>query len=82
VSCNNHHYETLLNGLNEEIEKLVADIETLEVENKMMRSRNERLQLELDEAHKQIDVLLTMQETKDQDRIKIIEEIWKHTRKD
>lgn len=66
MSCNSHSYESM--------------IEELEYESRAMRARMERLEAENLELQKQVDALLIMVETKDKDRVKVMEEIWQHTR--
>lgn len=66
MSCNNHSYDSM--------------IEELEYEARAMRARMERLEAENEVLSKQVDALLIMVETKDKDRVKVMEEIWEHTR--
>lgn len=57
-----------------------GDIATLEQENRLMRARMERLEVENIQLQKQVDALLIIAESKDRERLKVIEEIWKNTR--
>lgn len=66
MSCNNHSYE--------------SDIATLEQENRMMRARMERLEVENEQLQKQVDALIIVAEAKDRERLKVIDEIWRNTR--
>lgn len=65
MSCNNHCYE--------------SEIATLEQENRQMRARMERLEVENIQLQKQVDALLIVAEAKDKERLKVIEEVWKNT---
>ena len=66
MSCKNHCYE--------------SDIATLEQENKQMRARMERLTDENKELIKQVEALLLMVNKKEEERLKVIQDVWKHTR--
>lgn len=66
MSCKNHCYET--------------DIATLEQENKQMRARMERLTDENKELIKQVEALLLIVNKKEEERLKVIQDVWKHTR--
>lgn len=66
MSCGNHCYE--------------SDIATLEQENKQMRARMERLEVENLQLQKQVDALLIIHEARERERIKVLEDVWKHTR--
>jgi len=65
MSCHNHCYE--------------SDIATLEQEARQMRARMERLQDENTMLIKQVDALLLMVKSNEADRLKVIQEVWKHT---
>lgn len=56
------------------------DIATLEQENRMMRARMERLEVENVQLQKQVDALIIVAEAKDRERLRIIDEIWRNTR--
>lgn len=66
MSCNKHCYE--------------SDIATLEQENRMMRARMERLEVENVQLQKQVDALIIVAEAKDRERLKVIDGIWRNTR--
>jgi len=57
-----------------------GDIATLDQENRLMRARMERLEVENIQLQKQVDALLIIAESKDRERLRVIEEIWKNTR--
>lgn len=65
MSCGNHCYE--------------SDIATLEQENKQMRARMERLEVENLQLQKQVDALLIVAEAKEKQRVQVLEEIWRNT---
>jgi len=65
VSCNKHDEASMM--------------EELEYEAKMMRSRMERLERENRELQTMVDGLLLVINKKDDERIKIMEEIWQNT---
>ena len=54
-------------------------MEELEHEARMMRGRMERLEAENRELQTMVDGLLLVINKKDQERIKIMEEIWQNT---
>jgi uncharacterized membrane-anchored protein len=54
-------------------------MEELEHEARMMRARMERLEAENRELQTMVDGLLLVINKKDQERIKIMEEIWQNT---
>jgi len=66
MSCGNHCYE--------------SEIATLEQENRQMRARMERLEVENLQLQKQVDALLIVAEAKEKERLKVIEEVWNNTR--
>ena len=66
MSCGNHCYE--------------SEIATLEQENRQMRARMERLEVENVQLQKQVDALIIVAESKERERIKVLEDVWKHTR--
>lgn len=70
--------------MSQELEDIIYDreceIETLEVENRMMRARMERLEVENLQLQKQVDALLIVAEAKEKERLKVIEEVWNNTR--
>jgi hypothetical protein len=65
VSCNKHDDASMM--------------EELEYESRMMRARMERLEQENKHLHTLIDGLLLVTQAKDQDRVRIMESIWKGT---
>lgn len=65
MSCGNHCYE--------------SEIATLEQENRQMRARMERLEVENIQLQKQVDALLIITEAKEKERLRVIECIWKNT---
>lgn len=65
MSCNKHCYE--------------SDIATLEQENKQMRARMERLTDENKELIKQVEALLLIVKKKEEERINVIQDVWKNT---
>ncbi len=65
MSCSNHSYE--------------SDIATLDQENRQMRARMERLEVENLQLQKQVDALLIVAEAKDKERLKVIQEVWQNT---
>lgn len=67
MSCNNHSFASM--------------IEELELESSFMRARMNRLEAENLELQKQVDALLILVETKDRDRVKVMEEVWQNTMK-
>ena len=66
MSCGNHCYE--------------SEIATLEQENRQMRARMERLEVENLQLQKQVDALIIVAEAKERERISVLEDVWKHTR--
>jgi predicted RNase H-like nuclease (RuvC/YqgF family) len=79
MSCSNHDYDSRINNLTEELYDRECEIETLEVETRMMRARMERLQDENTMLIKQVDALLLMVKNNDADRLKVIQEVWQNT---
>lgn len=86
MSCSNHEYQSQIEELENKIGELMdklyerdCEIETLEVENRMMRARNERLEGEVKILQTSVDGLLLIQQTKEKDRLKTIEEVWNNT---
>lgn len=79
MSCSNHDYDSRINDLTEELYDRECEIETLEVENRMMRARMDRLQEENTLLIKQVDALLIMVKSNDADRLKVIQEVWQST---
>lgn len=86
MSCNNHEYQSQIEELewtikerNEDIYNLECEIETLELEHRLMRARMERLEDENKHLHTMIDGLLLIQQSKDKERVKVIEEVWQNT---
>lgn len=65
MSCGNHCYE--------------SEIATLEQENRQMRARMERLEVENLQLQKQVDALLIVAEAKEKERLKVIQEVWQNT---
>ena len=65
MSCNKHDEASMM--------------EELEHEARMMRARMERLEAENRELQTMVDGLLLVINKKDQERIKIMEEIWQNT---
>ena len=65
MSCTNHCYE--------------SEIATLEQENRQMRARMERLEVENLQLQKQVDALLIIAEAKEKERLKVIQEVWQNT---
>lgn len=57
-----------------------SDIATLDQENRMIRARMERLEVENVQLQKQVDALIIVAEAKDRERLRIIDEIWRNTR--
>lgn len=55
-------------------------VEELEVESKFMRARMERLEAENRTLQDQVDALLLVTKATDEERVKIMESIWEHTR--
>jgi hypothetical protein len=54
-------------------------VEELEVETKFMRARMERLEAENKALQDQVDALLLVTKATDEDRIRIMQSIWKGT---
>jgi len=79
MSCSNHDYDSRINDLTEELYDRECEIETLEVENRMMRARMDRLQDENTMLIKQVDALLIMVKSNEADRLKVIQEVWQST---
>jgi hypothetical protein len=79
MSCTNHHYDSRINELTEELYDRECEIETLEVESRMMRARMDRLQEENLMLIKQVDALLLMVKSNEADRLKVIQEVWQNT---
>lgn len=79
MSCSNHDYDSRINDLTEELYDRECEIETLEVENRMMRARMDRLQEENTLLIKQVDALLIMVKSNEADRLKVIQEVWQST---
>jgi predicted RNase H-like nuclease (RuvC/YqgF family) len=79
MSCTNHSYDSRINDLTEELYDRECEIETLEVENRMMRARMDRLQEENTMLIKQVDALLLMVKSNEADRLKVINEVWQNT---
>jgi predicted RNase H-like nuclease (RuvC/YqgF family) len=57
MSCTNHDYESTIRELESDIYDRECELETLEVEHRMMRARMERLEAENLELQKQVDAL-------------------------
>lgn len=79
MSCNNHAYDSRINELTEELYDRECEIETLEIENRMMRARMDRLQEENLLLIKQVDALLIMVKSNEAERLKVIQEVWQNT---
>jgi hypothetical protein len=79
MSCTNHEYDSRINELVDEVYDRECEIETLEVENRMMRARMDRLQEENLLLIKQVDALLIMVKSNEADRLKVIQEVWQNT---
>ena len=79
MSCTNHNYDSRINDLTQEVYDRECEIETLEVENRMMRARMDRLQEENILLIKQVDALLIMVKSNEADRLKVIQEVWQNT---
>lgn len=79
MSCNNHAYDSRINDLTEELYDRECEIETLEVEARMMRARMERLADENTLLLKQVDALLLMVKSNETERLKVIQEVWQNT---
>jgi predicted RNase H-like nuclease (RuvC/YqgF family) len=79
MSCTNHNYDSRINDLTEELYDRECEIETLEVESRMMRARMDRLQEENMMLIKQVDALLLMVKSNETDRLKVIQEVWQNT---
>jgi hypothetical protein len=79
MSCTNHNYDSRINDLTEEVYDRECEIETLELENRMMRARMDRLQEENLLLIKQVDALLIMVKSNEADRLKVIQEVWQNT---
>jgi len=79
MSCTNHEYDSRINDLTEELYDRECEIETLEIENRMMRARMDRLQEENLLLIKQVDALLIMVKSNEADRLKVIQEVWQNT---
>lgn len=79
MSCSNHSYESSIKELEETIYDRECEVETLEVETRMMRARMERLEVENLQLQKQVDALLIIAETKEKERLKVIQEVWQNT---
>jgi predicted RNase H-like nuclease (RuvC/YqgF family) len=79
MSCTNHNYDSRINDLTEELYDRECEIETLEVESRMMRARMDRLQEENLMLIKQVDALLLMVKSNELDRLKVIQEVWQNT---
>jgi hypothetical protein len=79
MSCTNHNYDSRINDLTEEVYDRECEIETLELENRLMRARMDRLQEENLLLIKQVDALLIMVKSNEADRLKVIQEVWQRT---
>lgn len=79
MSCSNHDYDSRINDLTEELYDRECEIETLEVETRMMRARMDRLQEENTLLIKQVDALLLMVKSNETERLKVIQEVWQNT---
>jgi hypothetical protein len=79
MSCTNHDYESTIRELESDIYDRECELETLEVEHRMMRARMERLEAENQELQKQVDALLLVAEVKEKKRLEVIQDVWKHT---
>jgi predicted RNase H-like nuclease (RuvC/YqgF family) len=79
MSCTNHNYDSRINDLTEELYDRECEIETLEVESRMMRARMDRLQEENLMLIKQVDALLLMVKSNETERLKVIQEVWQNT---
>jgi predicted RNase H-like nuclease (RuvC/YqgF family) len=79
MSCTNHNYDSRINDLTEELYDRECEIETLEVESRMMRARMDRLQEENMMLIKQVDALLLMVKSNETERLKVIQEVWQNT---
>jgi hypothetical protein len=79
MSCSNHSYDSRINDLTEELYDRECEIETLEVEARMMRARMERLADENTLLLKQVDALLLMVKSNETERLKVIQEVWQNT---
>ena len=55
-------------------------VDELELESKLMRARMNRLEAENKALQDQVDALLLVTKATDEERIKIMESIWQHTR--
>jgi len=79
MSCSNHSYDSRINDLTEELYDRECEIETLEVESRMMRARMDRLQEENLMLIKQVEALLLMVKSNETERLKVIQEVWQNT---
>jgi hypothetical protein len=79
MSCSNHSYDSRINDLTQELYDRECEIETLEVEARMMRARMERLADENTLLLKQVDALLLMVKSNETERLKVIQEVWQNT---
>ena len=79
MSYGNHNYDSRINDLTQEVYDRECEIETLEVENRMMRARMDRLQEENILLIKQVDALLIMVKSNETERLKVIQEVWQNT---
>lgn len=55
-------------------------VDELELESKLMRARMNRLEAENKALQDQVDALLLVTKATDEERVKVMESIWKHTR--
>ena len=55
-------------------------VDELELESKLMRARMNRLEAENKALQDQVDALLLVAKASDEDRVRIMESIWKGTR--
>jgi hypothetical protein len=79
MSYTNHDYESTIRELESDIYDRECELETLEVEHRMMRVRMERLEAENLELQKQVDALLLVAEVKERKRLEVIQDVWQHT---
>lgn len=79
MSCSNHDYQSTIEELESVIYDRECELETLEVEARMMRARMERLEAENLELQKQVDALLLVAEVKEKKRLEVIQDVWKNT---
>jgi hypothetical protein len=79
MNYTNHEYDSRINDLTQEVYDRECEIETLEVENRMMRARMDRLQEENILLIKQVDALLIMVKSNETERLKVIQEVWQNT---